>query len=125
MAIFISSSVPFITSVIIGSLLTGGVPIIEISLIPSSARFKVLGIGVAVSVRTSSFCLFFFNVSFAFTPNFCSSSIISSPTFLNSTSSLKSLWVPITISTIPLLSFFSISFDFPCVSLDRFSIVTG
>ena len=125
MAIFISSSVPFITSVIIGSLLTGGVSIIEISLIPSSARFNVLGIGVAVSVSTSSFCLFFFKVSFAFTPNFCSSSIISNPILLNSTSSLNSLCVPITISVVPFLRFFSISFDFPWVSLERFSIVMG
>ena len=83
MAIFTASSSQSKTSVIIGNRFVGGVSIIEISRIPNNAKFNVRGIGVAVKVNTSNFCLFAFNFSFAFTPNFCSSSIIKSPKFLN------------------------------------------
>ena len=71
---------------------------------------NVLGIGVAVIVNTSTFVLYCFIFSFAFTPKRCSSSIINSPRSLNSTSSLNILCVPTIISTSPNFSLFIISF---------------
>ena len=95
------------------------------SLIPNNAKFSVLGIGVAVSVRTSTFSFFAFKFSFAFTPNYCSSSIISIPKLLKFTSLLSNLCVPITKSIVPFSNFLSISDVFPSVSLDKFYIVIG
>ena len=52
--------------------------------IPDNAKFIVLGIGVALKDKISTFNLNFFKISFCFTPNLCSSSIIKSPKSLNS-----------------------------------------
>ena len=70
---------------------------------------SVLGIGVAVIVKTSIFVLNFFIFSLSLTPKRCSSSIIKRPKSLKLTSSLSSLCVPTTTSTSPNLSFFIIS----------------
>ena len=61
----------------------GGVFIIERSRAPNKENCNVLGIGVAVNVKVSIFALKDFNLSLIFTPNFCSSSIISKPKSLN------------------------------------------
>ena len=53
------------TKVLIGSLFSGGVEMIENSLSPSIAIDKVLGIGVAVSAKTSTFFLNAFSFPFA------------------------------------------------------------
>ena len=64
------------TKVLIASRRDGAVAIIERSRIPDIAMFKVLGIGVAVSVRMSTSALSAFNFSFCLTPKRCSSSIM-------------------------------------------------
>ena len=63
----------------IGLLFLGGVFKIDKSLAPISENCKVLGIGVAVIDKISTFSFFSFILSFTLTPNFCSSSIIRSP----------------------------------------------
>ena len=63
---------------------------------------SVRGIGVAVSVSTSTSVLSFFIASLWLTPNRCSSSTTSRPSRLNVTSSDSSRCVPITMSTSPL-----------------------
>ena len=83
----------------------------------------VLGIGVAVIVKTSIFDLYCFIFSFAFTPNLCSSSIISSPMSLNSTSLLNNLCVPTTMSTSPNFNFLITSFWYFAL-LNLFNIST-
>ena len=70
-------------SVWMGCLFGGGVLMSDKSLAPSNENWSVLGIGVAVRVRVSTFTFRFLNFSFAATPNFCSSSRISKPRFLN------------------------------------------
>ena len=75
------------------------------SRIPARDICSVRGIGVAVSVRTSRFVLRRLIFSLSATPKRCSSSMMSSPGFLNSTSFDKSRCVPMTISILPLLSF--------------------
>ena len=65
---------------------------------------SVLGIGVAVSVKTSTSARRFFNASFCRTPKRCSSSMMTRPRFGNLTSCDKSLCVPITISIWPFAS---------------------
>ena len=62
---------------------------------------KVRGMGVAVSVNTSTSARIAFIASLWRTPNRCSSSMINSPKSLNLTLSLKSLCVPTTISICP------------------------
>ena len=54
------------------------------SLAPRSENCRVRGIGVAVRVSVSTEALISLSFSFAETPNFCSSSIISSPRSLKS-----------------------------------------
>ena len=66
--------------------------------------FSVRGIGVAVSVSTSALAEIFFSFSFCATPKRCSSSIMTSPSFANSTSEDISLCVPTIISVSPRLS---------------------
>jgi len=68
---------------------------------PTRLISSVRGIGVAVSVRTSTSALSCFIDSLWLTPNRCSSSMISSPRFLNDTSSLSRRWGPMTRSTSP------------------------
>ena len=57
----------------------GAVLMILISLISDKAAFKVLGMGVAVSDKTSISSFIVLIISLCFTPNLCSSSIISKP----------------------------------------------
>ena len=71
--------------------------------------WSVLGIGVAVIVRTSTLFFSFLIFSLSFTPKRCSSSIINKPKSLNSTSLLNTLCVPTTTSTSPSFSFFTTS----------------
>ena len=68
--------------VFIGILFSGDVAIILRSFIPPKDIFNVLGIGVAVRVRTLISFLNFFKNSLCLTPNFCSSSIIKRPSEL-------------------------------------------
>ena len=63
---------------------------------------SVRGIGVAESVSTSTDWRIFFICSLCPTPKRCSSSIISRPRSLNFTLFESSLWVPTTMSTLPL-----------------------
>ena len=74
------------TEVSTGNLLGGGVLIIDKSLAFIKLNCKVLGIGVAVRVNVSTLFFSVLSLSFTETPNFCSSSIISSPKSLNVTS---------------------------------------
>ena len=60
---------------------------------------SVRGIGVAVSVSTSTSARSAFSCSFWRTPKRCSSSMMTSPRFLNLTSGCSSLCVPMTMST--------------------------
>ena len=66
----------------------------------------VRGIGVAVKVKVSTLTFRFRNLSFAATPNFCSSSMTSNPKSLKPISLLKIPCVPMTMSIFPCLSFF-------------------
>ena len=81
---------------------------IDKSLAPNNENCKVLGIGVAESVRISTFSFIFFNLSLIFTPNFCSSSIINNPKSLKVTSLPTILCVPIRISTFPSFKSFNV-----------------
>ena len=74
---------------------------------PESAILSVRGMGVAESVRTSTFLLISLSVSLWPTPKRCSSSTTSSPRSLNFIFLLNSLCVPITKSTEPASSFLS------------------
>ena len=71
------------------------------SLIPTSDMCNVLGIGVAVSVRTSTVSLNCLIFSLCFTPKRCSSSTISNPRLSNETVFDSRECVPITISKVP------------------------
>ena len=71
------------------------------SRIPMRLIWRVLGIGVAESVRTSTFSRSFLIFSLCVTPKRCSSSTTRSPSRLNFTSLDKIRCVPITISTRP------------------------
>ena len=68
---------------------------------PSSDMCSVRGIGVALMVTTSTFFLICFSRSLCFTPKRCSSSTITRPRSLNTTSFESSRCVPIAISTLP------------------------
>ena len=74
----------------------------ENSLKPSIAIPKVLGIGVAVSVKMSTSARSALRASFWRTPKRCSSSTITNPKFANCVSLESSLWVPIMMSASPL-----------------------
>ena len=65
--------------------------------------FKVLGMGVAVRVRTSILALRPLIFSLWPTPNLCSSSTMSKPRSRKATSLDKIRWVPMTTSTCPFL----------------------
>ena len=96
------------------------------SLAPINENCKVLGIGVAVRVKVSMFDLKVFNLSLIETPNFCSSSITSSPISLNFTSLPTILCVPIKISTSPFSTFLRISFcSLAVLNLLMYSTVHG
>ena len=84
-----------------GCLFGGGVFITDKSLAAIKLNCKVLGIGVAVNVKVSTFSFKVFSLSFTATPNFCSSSIIKSPKFLNCKRLFVNWCVPIIISIEP------------------------
>ena len=120
------SSLCSITNVCIGRRSTGGSSNTLMSRMPVKLICSVRGIGVALSVRTSTFpfiCLIF---SLCVTPNRCSSSTINNPKFLNSTSLDSRRCVPTIISTCP---FRSRSIDFFCCAgvrkRDNISTLTG
>ena len=68
---------------------------------PPSAMLSVRGIGVAVSVRTSTSARSDFSRSLSRTPKRCSSSMISSPRSLKRTPGCSRRCVPTTMSTLP------------------------
>ena len=76
---------------------------------PAIARCSVRGIGVAVSVSTSTCVRAFLIRSLCATPNRCSSSITSRPRSLNRTSGDSARCVPITTSIVPAASFLIVS----------------
>ena len=88
-------------------LFSGGVSIKLKSLKLDKAAFNVLGIGVAVSDKTSIELFIFFIFSFARTPNLCSSSITSNLKLSNIIPEDNAAWVPMIISIFP----FSISIN--------------
>ena len=94
-ASFTSSSSYSPTVVRIGRRPSGGVSMIEMSRIPASERWSVRGIGVALSVSTSTSSRSDLSSSFCATPNRCSSSRITSPSSFGITSRLRTRWVPI------------------------------
>ncbi|CRH46678.1 Uncharacterised protein [Chlamydia trachomatis] len=67
------------TNVLTGSRSKGGIVMRERSRAPDKERYRVLGIGVAETVRQSIVGKRSFRESLAFTPKRCSSSIISRP----------------------------------------------
>ena len=89
------------SSVVTGWRLGGGVAITLRSRAPISEKCSVRGIGVAESVSVSTFTFSSLSLSLVFTPNFCSSSIISRPRSLNLMSLFVSRCVPIRMSVLP------------------------
>ena len=89
--------------------LGGGVVMTEMSRAPMSENCSVRGIGVADIVSVSMVVRISRIFSFAATPNFCSSSIISNPKSLKTTSLLNKRCVPMRMSTLPSLTLFSVS----------------
>ena len=87
------------TRVFIGTLLTGGVFIRLTSLSPKRDCWRVRGIGVAVSVKTSTEFLIFNSLFLCITPKRCSSSTINSPRLFLLIFSDNNLCVPTNIST--------------------------
>ena len=79
----------------------GGVSRLLMSRMPSSDRCSVRGIGVAVSVSTSTVCRSRLSRSLCSTPKRCSSSMITRPRSLKCTSALTSRCVPMMMSTPP------------------------
>ncbi len=105
---------------------SGGVAMRLTSRIPENAMCSVRGIGVADSVSTSTAARIRFNRSLCATPNRCSSSITTSPRFLNVTSLCSSRCVPTTTSTVPFASLFTTSaWSFRVPNRDRFATRTG
>ena len=88
-------------SVRIGWRLGGGVEMTDKSREPISENCSVRGIGVAVSVSVSTETLISVSFSLAATPNFCSSSLISSPRSRNTICLPSILCVPIRMSIFP------------------------
>ena len=86
----------------IANLSTGGVAIMDRSRTPASDNCKVLGIGVAVRVKTWISLLNCLSLSLCCTPKCCSSSMIRRPRFLNLILFARSACVPTTISILPL-----------------------
>ena len=84
-----------VTYVWIGILSCGGVSILDILRTPIREICNVLGIGVAVNVKTSISFLSSLILSFCSTPNLCSSSIIKRPSSLKWTFLESKRCVPI------------------------------
>ncbi len=89
------------TWVRIGRRAAGGVLTIDRSRMPVRAISRVRGMGLAVSVSTSTPSVIALIDSLWVTPNRCSSSTTSRPSFLKATSSPSRRWVPTTTSTEP------------------------
>ncbi len=68
---------------------------------PVRLSSSVRGIGLAVSVSTSTVSDSCLIASLWFTPKRCSSSTTRRPSFFHDTSDVSNLWVPITMSTEP------------------------
>ena len=77
---------------------------------PTNENCSVRGMGVADMVSVSTFTFTWRSFSLVLTPNFCSSSMMSSPKSLNFTCLPISLCVPMRMSTLPSLRSFSNSF---------------
>ena len=107
--IFLSSSITYVWT---ECLFFGGVSIKDKFLNPTIAICKVLGMGVAVSVKTSIFDLNSLIFSLCATPNRCSSSITNNPKSFGIISLLNNLCVPIKKSIFPSLKSFNICFVF-------------
>ena len=75
------------------------------SRMPDRAWLRVLGMGVALKVSTSTSFRSCLSLSLWATPNRCSSSTTAKPRFLNETSFCNRRWVPITMSNLPDLRF--------------------
>ena len=126
MASLTISSLYSITYVWIGCLSLGASSRTLISRIPTRLICKVLGIGVAVNVSTSTVSLTCLIFSLWRTPKRCSSSTIRSPRSLYFTSEDNRRCVPITISTSPFFKSSSVFFCSPAVrNLDSISTRTG
>ena len=82
----------------------------DISISPYIVRAYVLGIGVALIDNISGVIPLFLKVFLWLTPNLCCSSVITSPKFLNFTSSCIKLCVPISKSISPVNNLFKMSF---------------
>ena len=82
------------------------------SLAPINENWRVRGMGVADMVSVSTLTFILRSFSFVATPNFCSSSIMSSPKSLNFTLFPMSLCVPTMMSTLPSARSASTSFVF-------------
>ncbi|MNQ97053.1 hypothetical protein D3C85_1126810 [compost metagenome] len=91
------------TKVLMARRFCGAVAMTEKSRMPSSDMPSVRGMGVAVSVSTSTSARRALSASFWRTPKRCSSSMITRPRRLNFTSLDRILWVPMTMSTRPSL----------------------
>jgi hypothetical protein len=89
------------TNVSTGCRSSGGVWMVDISLIPATPISSVRGIGVADMASTSTSVRSRLKNSLCSTPNRCSSSMITRPSWRNLTSGDSSRWVPITTSTLP------------------------
>ena len=97
-----------------------------ISLAPMRENCKVRGMGVADMVSVSMFDLSCRIFSLVDTPNFCSSSMMSSPMSFHFTVLPMSLWVPMMMSMRPAASSSRISrVFFALLALDRYSTLTG
>ena len=79
----------------------------EVSISAKTVMAKVLGIGVAVIIRTWGVSPFLVKASLCSTPNLCCSSIITYFRFLKFTSEEKRAWVPMAKSTSPWLKAFN------------------
>ena len=88
-------------SVWMGRRSRGGVVIRDMSRAPISDRYSVRGMGVAVSVSTSTSLRSCLSRSLWRTPKRCSSSTTTRPSFANLTSRESSRWVPISTSRSP------------------------
>ena len=95
---------------LIGNLSCGGLAMIDRSRIPEIAICNVLGIGVAVKVKTWTLEVRLLIFSFCNTPNLCSSSITNNAKLLNLILSDNKEWVPIIMSVSPLESWSTIIF---------------
>ena len=121
-----SSSSRVISSVCTGYLFCGGVVMMLRSRAPRSENCKVRGIGVAVSVSTSMFARILLSRSLTATPNFCSSSMISSPKSCHLMFLLTILCVPMRMSICPLANCSNISLvSLAVFLLLRYAILAG